>query len=148
MGFHPWLSPGAGSLDACLLSIDAQSWVTTDVRLLPLGTGSIPPALDFRAPRQLGSTVLDDAFVDATFVAGRSWVRLTGADGRTAAAWMDRSLACWQVCTGDLAGSPTHRTGLAAEPMTCLADAFRTDERLVRLAPGEVHTAHWGLELT
>ena len=48
----------------------------------------------------------------------RSWIRLTGTGGRTAAAWMDRSMSCWQVCTVDLPGDPLHRTGLAAEPMT------------------------------
>jgi len=31
--------------------------------------------------------------------------------------------------------------------MSCIADAFRTGERLVHLAPGESHTVSWGLTL-
>jgi len=90
---------------------------------------------------------LDDAFVGITRNAlGLSWIELTAPDGRTAAVWTDESMDTWQVCTGDgLVGA--HRTGLAAEPMTCIADAFRTGERLVRLAPGAEHSVRWGLVL-
>ncbi len=148
-GFHPWLSPGPGALDDCLLSIDAPTWVATDDRLLPAGYEPVPPSLDFRQGRALGSATLDDAFVGATFADGRSWIRLTGSDGHTAATWTDQSMSCWQVCTGDEIGNPAYvRSGLAAEPMTCIADAFRTREGLIRLAPGEAHTARWGLELS
>lgn len=150
-GFHPWLSPGpgdGGALDDASLSIDADAWVATDDRLLPVGYRPIPDALDYRRPRRLGGARLDDAFVDATFTGGRSWIRLRGRDGRTAAAWMDESMTCWQVCTGDFTADPAYvRSGLAAEPMTCVADAFRTEDRLVRLAPGQSHTARWGLAL-
>jgi aldose 1-epimerase len=31
--------------------------------------------------------------------------------------------------------------------MTCIADAFRTGDRLVRLSPGETHEVTWGLTL-
>lgn len=149
VGFHPWLSPGEGSLDDCIVSIDAETWVRTDDRLLPIGDEPVPAHLDFREPRRLGETVLDDAFVDATFSAGRSWVRLVGPDGRTAAAWMDASLRCWQACTGDAIPDPGYvRTGFAAEPMTCVADAFRSGERLIRLEPGQSHTVFWGLTLS
>ncbi len=148
VGFHPWLSPGAGSLDDCVLRLDAEAWIATDERLLPTGVAALPGEFDFRRPRLLGSTALDDAFVDATYVDGRSRVLLTGADGRTAAIWMDESLPCWQLCTGDGIDAAAYvRTGLAAEPMTCVADAFRTGDNLIKLAPGQKHTVHWGLTL-
>lgn len=148
-GFHPWLSPGEGSLDECVLRLDAETWVSTDERLLPTGEAPIPAALDFREPRLLAGTVLDDAFVDATFTDGRSWLHLTGKDGATAAAWMDESLTCWQACTGDAIDASAYvRSGLAAEPMTCTADAFRTGDRLIRLQPDQTQTAHWGLTLS
>ena len=146
-GFHPWLSPGPGSLDDCVLTLPADTWIPTDERLLPTGRRPVPENLDFREPRTLGSTALDDAFVDVTYVDGRSRLLLTGSDGRTAVAWMDQSLTAWQVCTGD-AMTPEHRRrGLAAEPMTCVADAFRTGEDLLRLSPGEKHSVTWGLTL-
>ncbi len=147
-GFHPWLSPGAGTLDECLLSLDADSWVPTDDRLLPIGRVPVPAHMDFRTGRLLGDLQLDDAFVDATFHDGLSWLRLTGPDGRTAAVWMDSSCTSWQLCTGDGVGTPEQRrTGLAAEPMTCIADAFRTGEDLIRLRPGQEHTVRWGMRL-
>lgn len=146
-GFHPWLSPGPGSLDECTLRVDARRHVTTDERLLPTGTEPAEGAWDFTRHRSLAGVALDDAFVDVVRDAeGLSWIELTGADGRTAALWSDESMDTWQVCTGD--GIPgAHRTGLAAEPMTCVADAFRTGERLVRLAPGAAHRVRWGLTL-
>lgn len=147
-GFHPWLSPGPAALDDCTLSVDAHTWVSTDERLLPTGFEPPPPGLDFRRPRPLGDVMMDDAFVDAWFTDGRSWIRLTGTDGRTAAVWMDESMTCWQLCTGDGAADPDDsRSGLAAEPMTCVADAFRSGDRLLRLAPGEEHSVRWGLTL-
>jgi aldose 1-epimerase len=148
VGFHTWLSPGPGPLDECLMSIDAQAWIRPDDRLLPVGVEAIPGPFDFRTARAVGSTELDDAFVDATFSDGRSWITLQGADGHTAATWMDESMPCWQVCTGDAVAAPGYRrAGLAAEPMTCIADAFRTGDDLIRLTPGQAHTVHWGLTL-
>lgn len=149
IGFHPWLSPGPGRLDDAVLQLDAASWIPTDHRLLPTGVEPVPQRFDFREPRPLGTTDLDDAFVDATRDAdGRSWLRLRGTDGRTAAVWMDESLSCWQMCTGDHVAAPAaRRTGLAAEPMTCIADAFRSGERVITLEPGASHTVRWGLML-
>ncbi len=149
IGFHPWLSPGPGSLDECTVQLDATTRVTVDDRLLPTGTEPASGPFDLRAPRSAHGLDLDDAFVDVLRDAdGLSWARLTGADGRTAAVWMDESLGCWQLCTGDhIDAVPYRRTGLAAEPMTCIADAFRTGERLVHLAPGETHTVRWGMRL-
>jgi aldose 1-epimerase len=60
---------------------------------------------------------------------------------------MDESQDVWQVCTGDHISPAYRRMGLAAEPMTCVADAFRTGERLVHLAPGERHGVRWGMTL-
>lgn len=149
LGFHPWLHPGPGPLEETELSIDAGRWVRTDDRLLPVGIEEIPTALDFRTARALADVRLDDAFVDAGFGPDdRSWLRLHRTDGRTASLWMDRSFSAWQVCTGDeLEQAQLRRTGLAAEPMTCVADAFRTGDQLVRLAPGAEHRAVWGIRL-
>lgn len=149
VGFHPWLSPGPGSLDDAVLQLDASSWIPTDDRLLPTGVEPVPERFDFREPRRLGATDLDDAFVDAIRdEEGLSWLRLRGDDGRTAAVWMDESLGCWQMCTGDhVAAAAARRTGLAAEPMTCVADAFRTGTDLITLQPGAEHEVRWGLQL-
>ncbi len=149
VGFHPWLSPGAGSIDDCTLRLDADTRVLVDERLLPIGTEPVAGTYDLREPRPARELDLDDAFVDVLRDEdGLSWIRLTGADGRTAAVWMDESMDTWQVCTGDHLGQVAwRRTGVAAEPMSCIADAFRTGDRLVRLEPGTSHDVTWGMAL-
>ncbi len=96
----------------------------------------------------MGSAVLDDAFTDLVRdVEGRAWVRLTGPDGRTAELWADAHHPVLQVFTGDTLAPDRRRLGLAAEPMTCPADAFRTGDHLRVLAPGEGLTTAWGVRL-
>ncbi|MBD7917671.1 aldose 1-epimerase family protein [Cellulomonas sp. Sa3CUA2] len=147
IGFHPWLSPGPGPVDACTLRLDAARRVTVDERLLPTGTEAVAGSFDLREGRALAGVALDDAWVDATPDAdGLTWATLTGGDGRTVAVWADATLPAWQVCTGD--GIPgIERRGVAVEPMTCVADAFRTGEMLVELGPGASHEVRWGLSL-
>lgn len=149
IGFHPWLSPGAGSLDDARLRLDADSWVRPDERLLPAEVTDLPEQFDFRESRRLGETDLDDAFVGVVRDdRGLSWIRLTGTDGRTAAVWMDESMDAWQVCSGDHIGALDYRrAGLAAEPMSCVADAFNTGDRLIRIEPEDTVSVRWGLAL-
>jgi aldose 1-epimerase len=146
-GQHPYLSPGSGTVDGCNLRLDAATRVTTDAeRQLPTGSEPVTgTAHDFREPRILGSVALDDAFTDLVRDGqGRSWALLTGVDGRTAALWVDESYSVLQVFTGDTLGPERRRRGLAAEPMTCPADAFRTGTGLIRLEPGATTSATWG----
>lgn len=149
IGFHPWLSAGGASLDECTIRLDATTRVTVDDRLLPTGTTPAEGAYDLREPRSLRGLALDDAYVDVLRDDdGLSWIRLAAPDGRTAAVWMDESMDTWQICTGDAIDPPEiRRSGVAAEPMSCIADAFRTGDRLVRLEPGAQHTVTWGATL-
>ncbi len=147
VGFHPWLSTGGAALDACTVRVDAATHVTVDDRLLPTGTEPVAGDHDLRETRTLRGLDLDDAWTDPVRDAdGRAWIRLGRPDGSTAAVWMDESMDCWQVCTAD--HIPEHeRMGLAAEPMSCYADAFNSGDRLVRLAPGDEHEVRWGITL-
>ena len=149
IGFHPWLSPGGAPLDECTVRLDAGTRVTVDERLLPTGSEPAAGDYDLRVERSLRGIDLDDAYVDVLRDEdGLSWIRLTGPDGRTAAVWMDESMDTWQVCTGNhINPVGIRRTGLAAEPMSCIADAFNTGERLVRLEPGASHVVTWGAVL-
>ena len=149
IGFHPWLSADGANLDECTLRLDAATRVTTDERLLPTGTEPAAGSYDLREQARLAGVDLDDAYVDVLRDAdGLSWTRLSAPDGRTSAVWMDGSMDTWQVCTGDHVGDVAfRRSGVAAEPMSCIADAFRTGERLVRLEPGASHEVTWGATL-
>jgi len=149
VGYHPWISPGTGSLDDCTLQIGAESVVTVDDRLLPTGAVPVSGDMDYRAPRTLAGSDLDDAFAapirDAN---GLSWARLARGDGSTVAIWMDGAAKAWQVCTGNHISPPeAQRSGVAVEPMSCIADAFRTGNDLVALEPGDSHTLVWGMAL-
>ena len=147
IGFHPWLSPGDGQVDDCTLQVDAGRHVTVDDRLLPTGTEPASGDSDLRAARTLRGLDLDDAWTDVVRDAdGLSWIRLGCPDGRTVALWADGATMAWQVCTGDTVAHIARR-GVAAEPMTCVADAFRTGDDVVHLAPGASHTITWGLAL-
>ncbi|MEV7972767.1 aldose 1-epimerase family protein [Cellulomonas sp. NPDC089187] len=147
VGFHPWLSPGAATVDECTLRVDAATVVTVDDRLLPTGTAPLTGVDDRRTPQPLAGVALDDAFLDVNRDAdGLAWIVLGSPDGHGAAVWMDGSMDTWQVCTGN--GIPSiNRRGVAAEPMSCIADAFRTGERLVRIEPGASHAVTWGMTL-
>jgi len=147
LGFHPWLSPGDAAVDECTLQLGARLHVTVDERLLPTGDEAIAGQFDLLEPRVLRGIALDDAWLSPVADAdGRSWARLTTPDGRTTAMWADAAFPAWQVCTGDYVPG-IRRRGVAVEPMTCIADAFRTGDLLVELAPGQTHEARWGLRL-
>ena len=56
--------------------------------------------------------------------------------------WMDEAYPYVMVFSGDPLPDVARRA-LAVEPMLCPPNAFRSGESLVRLAPGESHTATW-----
>lgn len=147
LGFHPWLSPGDGPVDETTLQVDATRHVTVDTRLLPTGTEALTGRYDLRVATSLRGIALDDAWVQPVRDEdGLTWVRFGGTDGRTVAMWADAGFQAWQVCTGDFVAA-IKRRGVAVEPMTCIADAFRTGENLIQLAPGESRELAWGLQL-
>ncbi|MBU4215557.1 MAG: aldose 1-epimerase family protein [Actinobacteria bacterium] len=146
IGFHPWLEPGPGGVDACTLTLDADEHVLVDDRLLPVGTEPTDPALA-GAGVALAGVVLDDAWSAARHDgAGWTWARLHRSDGRTTVIRGDRAVTAWQVCTGN-AIPRIDRAAVAVEPMSCIADAFRTGTDLVQLTAGSRHELSWTLQL-
>ncbi|MBO0746450.1 MAG: aldose epimerase, partial [Candidatus Dormibacteraeota bacterium] len=77
----------------------------------------------------------------------RARVRVEGADGRAVVLWCDGAYHFLQVFTGDTLAPALRRRGLAVEPMTCPADAFRTGTGLLTLASGARFKGRWGLTL-
>ena len=149
-GQHPYLSPGAGTIDTCALELPAATVILTDPeRQLPCGRAEVEGGpLDFRDARELGAAEIDSPFTDLS----RDWngvatARLTGADGATVELWVDEQYELLEVFTGDTLAPERRRTGLAMEPMTCPPDAFRNGDGLIRLEPGESARASWGARL-
>jgi aldose 1-epimerase len=145
VGVHPWLSPGTAPVDECTLTLAAARHVDVDQRLLPTGDRPVSGVNDLRAGTPLRGVAFDDAWVDVERADdGLTWARLASSDGRTVAVWADAGCMAWQVCTGD--GIPRiERRGVAVEPMSCIADAFRTGVDLVELSGDAVHELNWGL---
>ncbi len=150
LGFHPYVSAGPGAtLDDCTLQIDAARKVLVDDRLIPVGDESVAGgADDFREAQPLAGRVLDTGFTDVIAdAAGRSFVRVAGADGHTVEVWADANFGFWQVYSGDELPQPFARRGLAVEPMTAAPNAFESGDGLRRLEPGERVTTRWGASL-
>ncbi len=148
-GQHPYLSPGSGLVDECRLEFAAGARIVTDERQLPTGREAVAGGeFDFAGGREIGGAKIDAAFTDlARDDAGRATVRLTGPDSRTVELYADESYSVIQLYTGDTLAPPRRRLGLAAEPMTCPANAFQSGEGLIRLEPGETVTSVWGVRL-
>jgi aldose 1-epimerase len=150
-GHHPYLSPGEGLIDDCTLQLEAETRILTDPeRQLPAGREPVrDTAFDFAEPRTLGEIQIDHAFTGlARGPSGRAWVRLRGADGACAELWQEGNYPLVQLYTGDALRPERARRGLAAEPMTCPANALATGEGVIRLEPGDSVTSTWGARLT
>jgi aldose 1-epimerase len=150
-GQHPYLSPGAGLVDACSFQLQAATRVDTDdERQLP--TGRVPvdgTVYDFNSPKQLADLAIDYAFTDLVRDGdGRAWMHLTGPDGAVVSLWVDESYPYLEVFTGDTLAPGRRRRGLGAEPMTCPPNAFATGEQLHRLEPGARISTSWGVTLS
>jgi aldose 1-epimerase len=71
------------------------------------------------------------------------------ASGHAVALWADARHPWFMVYTGDDLGGAARRRAIAVEPMTAQADAFRSGQDLVMLAPsgqpGDEFSASWGI---
>ncbi|MEO5722945.1 MAG: aldose 1-epimerase family protein [Ilumatobacteraceae bacterium] len=149
-GQHPYLSPGTGVIDDCLLELGAATRILTDnERQLPTGTGHVAGTpFDFNRPRRIGELHLDLPFTDLVRDSdGRAHVRLTGVDGGCVDLWVDEHYPIVELYSGDTLAADRQRLGLGAEPMTCPPNGFRTGDGLLRIEPGQSITTRWGVSL-
>jgi aldose 1-epimerase len=149
-GHHPYLSPGEGLIDDCILQLDAETRITTDPeRQLPIGTEPVNGTdYDFRVGRQIGTLPIDSAFTDLRRdQTGRATIHLAGTDGRTVELWVDEAYPYIELYTADTLEEPNRRRGLGGEPMTCPPNALATGDGLIRLEPGSSFTSSWGVRL-
>jgi aldose 1-epimerase len=145
-GVHPYLTVGTPSVDAAILTSPGATVIRSDDRGLPVGTDPVERTpFDFRRARAIAATALDHAFTDLERGDdGLARVELRHPDGSGVVLWVDEGYRYLMLFTGDPLPDVGRRS-LAVEPMTCPPNAFRTGESLVRLEPGETHTARWGL---
>jgi aldose 1-epimerase len=150
-GAHPYLTVGAGPVDGWELRLPAATVSLVDDRLIPVGTEDVAGTpYDLRAGRALGDLELNHAFTDLD--RDEQGVATTGlrdpATGREVELWVDAGHRWLQLYTADDVPA-TARRSLAVEPMTANADAFRTGEDLLTLAPagepGDEVSVSWGV---
>lgn len=151
-GSHPYLQVGDEAVDGWELTLPAETRLLTDDRKIPTGRVAVDDTRhDFRVSSQIGDLHLDDAFTDLRRGSdGRVEVWLQDSrTGRGVAVWMDGAHRYVQVYSGDDLPADQARRSLAIEPMTAPANAFRTCEGLVVLAPagsqGDEHSSSWGI---
>ncbi len=140
---HPYLTPGSGIVDEWTLELPVARVLQVDERLSPLEEAEVPAEFDFRRPRRLGGTQLDNAFTGIEWNGDRAEVRLTAADGLGVALSWGREYPWVQVFTADVPDAELKRRGVAVEPMTCPPDAFNSGTDLLVLEPGERFSASW-----
>lgn len=156
-GIHPWLSNGKNLYGndpilaqnvRCTLELGAEKHVTVNENLIPTGTETVAGTkFDLHEPTVLGNTVFDDAWTDVDRDAdGGSHATLTRPDGVSVTIYGDKTINAWQVCTGTNFPDESHPSGVAVEPMTGYANAFRTGENLVVLKPGDSYTTNLRFE--
>jgi len=147
-GQHPYLTLGTPTIDTLRLQVPARVVAFSDERGLPVRSAPVDGTeYDFRAGREIGGTVLDNAFAELERDGdGRARVLLDDvAAGAGLTLWVDESYRYLMLYTGD-SHPDVARRGLAVEPMTCPPNAFRTGESVIRLEPGESVASSWGLE--
>ena len=146
-GQHPYLKLGVPVVDSLVLRAPGRTVLIEDERGIPRGREPVEgTAYDFRRPREIGETALDDAFTDLERGEdGRARVELRDPASRAGVTlWLDESYRYVQLFTGDPLPD-VRRRSIAVEPMTCPANAFRSGEDLVRLEPGESCVSAWGI---
>ncbi len=146
-GAHPYLCVGPGPVDSWELTLPASTRSLVDDRLLPVGSEDVEGTdYDFRVTRPIRGTEFNHAFTDLQRDGnGRANVALQGE--RAVTLWVDEHHRWLQVYTADDVPA-TARRSLAVEPMTAQANAFRTGEDLVELAPDETFSASWGIRVS
>jgi aldose 1-epimerase len=148
-GAHPYLKLGTQKVDPLTLRAPGRTVLLSDERGIPVSSKSVEGTdYDFREPRPISSTELDNAFTDLERDGdGLARVSLRNpGDGSGVTLWVDGTYPYLMLFTGDSLPEVDRRRGLAVEPMSCPPNAFRTGESLIRLEPGQSFTSTWGIE--
>lgn len=144
---HPWLANGRHSTgDAieqdnaeCHLRVQADTHVIADDRLLPRGTEPVDGTIyDLRDNPTLEGRPFDDAWTDLHHdEEGNASAVLTRPDGMTITVSGGPTITSFQVCTGTGFPEAIRPQGVAVEPQTAYANAFRSGKDLIVIKPGD-----------
>jgi aldose 1-epimerase len=153
-GWHPYFRLADDVVDDWQLQIPAQTLIRTDANLIALPGAAAyvalddAPALDFREPRRIGESILDQGYTDlAADADGRIRTRLRDpSSGLAIAVWQEHGVM--HAFTADTISRDARRA-IALEPMECMANAFNRPDcaRAIRLEPGAERRFRCGVEV-
>lgn len=154
-GWHPYFAPGEGEVDDWELQIPAQTLIRTGADLIALRGDEAyvslddAPALDFRARRRIGESILDQGYTQLEADAdGRIRTHLRDpSSGWGVTVWQERGVM--HAFTADTLAHGARRA-VALEPMEAMADAFNRPEcaATIRLEPGAERRFRCGVQVT
>jgi aldose 1-epimerase len=153
-GWHPYFRLADSTVDGWQLQIPAQTLIRTDASLIALPGAAAyislddAPALDFREPRLIGESILDQGYTDLEADAdGRIRTHLRNpANGLAIAVWQEHGVM--HAFTADTVSRDVRRA-IALEPMECMANAFDRPDcaDAIRLLPGAERSFRCGVEI-
>jgi aldose 1-epimerase len=153
-GWHPYFRLADSTVDGWQVQIPAQTLIRTDANLIALPGAAAyvslddAPALDFREPRLIGDSILDQGYTDlAAGADARIRTRLRDpAGGWGIAVWQEHGVM--HAFTADTVSRDVRRA-IALEPMECMANAFDRPDcaDAIRLLPGAERRFRCGVEI-
>lgn len=155
-GIHPWLANGFNNrgdqiqIDngKCTLSIPCKTHVRVNDRLIPTGEEIATNNYDLSSGISLDGQAFDDAWCDVILDKDEcSTAVFTRPDGIQVSLWADKTITAWQVCTGTGFDASFRPAGVAVEPMTAYANAFRSGKDLITLTPGQSYRSKVGYKV-
>lgn len=136
---HPYLLPGAGTVDDWTLEAPAASVFDADAQLIPVSKNAVEElGHDYRTAVAMSGQSVDHCFTD---LPAGEWTVTVAHPGLGVASHLHADARWLQMYSGDF----IDRAGLAVEPMTCPPNALATGEDLIVLAPGESHVFSYRL---
>jgi aldose 1-epimerase len=154
-GWHPYFRVGASAVDTWELEIPATSFVRMNADSIPLAGAEAyqpmddaPRALDFRQPKPIGATKIDNAYAQLVYGAdGRARMHLRDpATGIRIGVWQEKGVAL--AFTADTVARDVRRS-VALEPMESMSNAFNRPDcaDAIRLEPGAEREFRCGVEI-
>lgn len=151
LGAHPFLRLGAADPASLELTVEAESWLESDEKLIPVAVRPVDEEHRL-ASRAVSGFSTDTAYTSlAVAEAGEGQpvervVRgtLRDAEGRSVTMWGDAETVRY-LHVFVTAGLTGQERSVALEPMTAPANALNSGDGLVWLGEGESLTMRWGI---
>ncbi len=145
LGAHPYLRLGEVPTEDLVITVQADTALVADERMIPIGTTPVAGDQDLRNGRRVGDLRIDIGLTGLTPQEdGVYRHRLTAPDGRAVGIWADAAFGYAQVFVTE--GYTGQSLAVAIEPMTAPANAFNSGDGLAWLAPHEHLIGRWGIE--